>query len=920
MRLSSTRALGRFAASLVVFAIFTLPALGQGKIAGRVTDAANGDPLVGVNVVIDGTSQGTVTDVDGNYILINVRPGQYTVVFSYIGFTRHTVSGLQVTTGQTTRYNVTLREEVIEGEEIIVQAERPLVQKDLTASKKTVIAEEIAALPVESFFGVLTTQAGVNTGPGGEIHIRGGRSNEIAYLVDGMSVGNPFNTNGLATSVSTDAIQEMTVISGAFNAEYGQAMSGIVNLVTKEGGDDYTGSFSFWGGDTFTSNDDVFFTPSDVALRNYTLEGSLSGPIPFFKKMRFFASVRHDDDEGWIYGRREHSPGDSANFNADPWYYELNGVPVSEIEGPVEGDLVPMRTSVGTNFIGKLSARPWAGTKMEYSFLFDDDEWTSVAFSDRFNPDGTATNYDRGTNHSLHWTHSISDRTFYTIRASYQDQNFERYLYRCSEACRRGDAPVDPRYVSTDLIVGFPGNNFTFGGDDKGHTYESSQTIRVKADLTKQMGNIHEAKAGVEGMWTSLDREVFTILFDLDRFRVPTVPSLESPRHDKYEGQKVRHYGGYVQDKLEFENFIINAGVRVEHFQPNGLTVSDLLAPPVPGQTFEERMGRLEKADNKTFVLPRLGVSFPITDTGILHFSYGHFAQMPPLRSMFINPEFEFGAGETPTFGNADMRPERAVQYEIGLQQQISDHLAFDVTGFFKDIRDYLAVQNVQFSTVSGESNYAVFLNKDYANVRGVTFALTKRRPRNGLVSATVDYTFQNAEGNNSDAGAFFFNFLSGRENELELIPLNFDQRHIVSSTVTLTRPSSWSVSFIGSFSTGYPYTPNLIDQNLDQLPNNGRKPTQFDVDAHLSKQFNFDRFGVRLFAKVFNVFDRLNERFVFDETGTANYSLNERLNVHAPWVSQYGQPGIHTLEEWDTRPHWYSRPREIKIGASLSF
>ncbi|MDX1430192.1 MAG: TonB-dependent receptor, partial [Rhodothermales bacterium] len=410
------------------------------------------------------------------------------------------------------------------------------------------------------------------------------------------------------------------------------------------------------------------------------------------------------------------------------------------------------------------------------------------------------------------------------------------------------------------------------------------------------------------------------ILFDLDRFRVPTVPSLESPLHDKYENQKVRHYAGYVQDKLEFENFIINAGVRVEYFDPNGLTISDLLAPPVPGQTFDQRMERLEEADPKTFVLPRVGVSFPITDTGILHFSYGHFAQMPPLRSMFLNPEYEFGAGETPIFGNADMRPERAVQYEIGLQQQIGDQLAFDVTGFFKDIRDYLAVQNVQFSTVSGESNYRVFLNKDYANVRGVTFALTKRRPRNGLLSATIDYTFQNAEGNNSDAGAFFFNFLSGRENELELIPLDFDQRHIISSTVTLTRPSSWSVSFIGSFSTGYPYTPNLIDQNLDQLPNNGRKPTQFDVDAHLSKQFNFDRFGVRLFAKVFNVFDRLNERFVFDETGTARYSLNERLNVHAPWTSQYGQPGIHTLEEWDTRPTWYSRPRSVKIGATLSF
>jgi len=142
------------------------------------------------------------------------------------------------------------------------------------------VAEEIAALPVEGFFGVLVTQAGVTQGPSGEIHIRGGRSNEISYLVDGMSVGNPFDTNGLATSVATDAIQEMTVISGAFNAEYGKAMSGIVNLVTKEGSDKLHGSFSYYGGDNATSHGDLFGTPSGFGVNVFTLEGTLSGAIP----------------------------------------------------------------------------------------------------------------------------------------------------------------------------------------------------------------------------------------------------------------------------------------------------------------------------------------------------------------------------------------------------------------------------------------------------------------------------------------------------------------------------------------------------------------------------------------------------------------------------------------------------------------
>jgi len=118
--------------AFLVLLISPYTASGQGKIAGRVIDKDSGEALIGVNVVIDGTTQGTVTDTNGNYIILNVRPGDYTLAFSYIGFTREVVSGLRVTTGQTTRYDIALSEQVIEGEEIVVRADRPLVRKDLT--------------------------------------------------------------------------------------------------------------------------------------------------------------------------------------------------------------------------------------------------------------------------------------------------------------------------------------------------------------------------------------------------------------------------------------------------------------------------------------------------------------------------------------------------------------------------------------------------------------------------------------------------------------------------------------------------------------------------------------------------------------------------------------------------------------------
>jgi len=914
----------RYPFVFVLFFLLLAPldVFAQGKIAGRITDRQGGESLIGVNVVLDGTTQGAVTDGDGNYIIVNVRPGTYTLVFSYVGYQTQRIQGVQVSTGQTTRYDIAMSEMVIEGEEILVQAERPLIQKDLTASKKTVIAEDIDALPVESFFGVLVTQAGVNQGPSGEIHIRGGRSNEISYLVDGISVGDPFDTNGLATTVAADAIQEMTVISGAFNAEYGKAMSGIVNLVTKEGGNNFEGSFSLHGGDIFTSNDDIFFTPSTPSVDIYTLEGTLGGPLTFLPRGNFFISARHDVDEGYTYGIRRHAPDDSANFNVSPIYYEIQGRPWWEYLTPEQSDVgqglplpderVPLHPSLASNFIGKLTFRPAQSIKVEYSFIYDYSKakpLSGTSFLYRFNPDGLATNREDGFSHRLGYTHTLDNSTFYKLFVSYASNRFRRFLY---------EDPTNPLYVrdideiGEGTVVGFPGINFLMGGNQKTHLTEQSESIRAKLDFTKQFGVIHEAKFGVEAQLHSLDRRIFSVLFnDNLLYRDgPTVPDESTPAHDVYNDQRVLEVSAYAQDKLEFDNFIINAGIRYEYFDPNGEFIPNLLNP------FEE----LQKADVKHLFLPRVGVSFPITTTGIIHFSYGHFAQMPPLRRLYLNPEFEFPVGSAPTYGNTNMRPERTVQYEIGLQQQIGEHLAFDVTGFFKDIRDYLALQRVRFSTVAGEDVYNIYLNKDYANVRGVTFALTRRRERNGLLSANIDYTFQVAEGNNDDPDAFFFNFLSGREDEFEIVPLDFDQRHILSSTVALTKPGNWGASFIGQFSTGYPYTPLLIDQKIDQLPNSGRKPTQFKLDAHLYKEFNVGGTYLRVFAKVFNILDRLNERFVFDDTGRATYSLNGQRGVHEAWEPFYGLPGINDLDTYNTRPHFYSAPREIRVGVTLNF
>ena len=898
-------------------------AFGQGKIAGNVRDTGTGETLIGVSIRIQGTTRGTTTDEEGNYVLLNLRPGLYILEFTYVGYALQRVTDIKVTSGQTTRIDVELQEAIVEGEELVVQAERPLVQKDLTASKKTVIAEEIEALPVESLFGVLATTAGVTTGASGELHVRGGRSNEISYLVDGLAVANPFNTNGINTRVAIDAIEELTVISGAFNAEYGKAMSAVVNLVTKEGGDRFDGSLSVYGGDYLTSNEDIFFLPGGVDLNTTTIEASLSGPIPVGPRVRFLVSGRYDNNEGHLYGIRQHLPSDSANFNNSPWYYEIHGKPWWEyadstvilqdgtvVQGgglPLPNEKVAMNPSSRFNVLSKLSLRPARQMQVEYSYLIDNSLSRGFSFGYRYNPDGVARQRRRNQNHSLHFTHTLSERAFYTMKLSWAKAAYKYFLY---------EDPEDPRYVKDvggiggGNVTGFPGNNFLFGGNQKSHIYEDSQSLRVKGDYTQQLGITHELKVGGEVQSHSLSRENFVVLFDGNQYRQPTVEPVENPSHDRYENQRVLEMGLYAQDKLEFDNFIINAGLRFERFDPNGRYIPDLLNPN----------GDLAPATTKNLLLPRLGVSFPITERGIIHFSYGHFAQMPSLRNLYVNPEFEFPKGSAPTFGNTNLRPERTVQYEIGVQQQLGQHLAVHLTGYFKDIRDYMALQLVRYSTIAGEDLYNVYLNKAYANVTGITLSLTKRRAPNGFLAATVDYTFQIAEGSDDDANRFFFNHLSGRENELEIVPLPFDQRHVLSSTVTISRSRSWGISFNGQFATGYPYSPLILDQNVDLPTRSGRKPSKLKLDVHLYKEFTFGRMRLRTFGKVFNLLDRLDENFVFNDTGRATYSLSEQRNLHATWEPNYSLPGIHTLSEYDTRPHWYSSPRQVRVGITLSF
>jgi len=293
------------------FLLFPLMAeAGQtGKIAGRVTDAANNEPLISANVLVKETSLGTVTDVDGFYTINNIPPGEYTIVVSFIGYRKTTVSNITVRIDLTTRVDVKLSSEAIQSSDVVVMAERPLVQKDLTSSSVTVSEKELKRIPTENIGQVINIQAGVVGG-----HFRGGRSGEVAYLIDGVAVNDPYN-GSMPLQIDNSVVREMEVISGTFNAEYGQAMSGIVNVVTSEGSSSYHGSISAYTGEYATSHTDIF--PNNGSLKNLgikNIQGNLSGYIPFISHLTFFITGRYSSDRGYLYGKKVYDVADITPF------------------------------------------------------------------------------------------------------------------------------------------------------------------------------------------------------------------------------------------------------------------------------------------------------------------------------------------------------------------------------------------------------------------------------------------------------------------------------------------------------------------------------------------------------------------------------------------------------------------------------
>jgi outer membrane receptor protein involved in Fe transport len=884
-----------------------------GKIAGKVIDAETKEELVGINVMIEGTTIGTATNIDGTYIINNIEPGVYTLVFSGVGYQKKIVTNVRVSSDFTTRIDIQLQSEAVSLGTITVEATRPLVRKDLTSSQTNIDESQIKTLPVESINQILSLQAGITKGSSGELHIRGGRSTEIAYNVNGVSATNPYDF-GRTVQISTNAVQELSVVSGTFNAEYGNALSGVVNTVTKEGGSKFKGTITYYTGDYISSHKNVFYNIDDLnPINNQVLEGTLGGPIPIYEdKFSFFISGRYNNDKGYLYGIRQHTIYDSLSRDrerADVLYIAQTG----------DNAIVPMDWSKDLNTTAKLTFKPTANIKINYDLVYSNSEYQTYSHLYKYNPDANYKRFQWGLINSLEYRQAVSSSTFFSLKGSYNIYDFKRYLFPLLDDAGKAvsfhpgmnlaNLHADPRYQPVDKSDSYSSYTFVSGGTQPEHFYQRSYSTELKFDLTSQVTNNHEVKFGAKSKWDVLDFVYFTVLRDRNNYLTPTIPDPQNQKGsiDIYS-RSPKQFSAYAQDKMEFESMILNAGVRLDYFDANALYAPDPFKPTE----------NLQLSTKKITVSPRLGISFPITDQGIIHFSYGHFYQLPPFRYLYTNPEFEDIANQ-PTYGNANLNPEKTVTYEIGLQQQLSETVAFNVTGFYKDVRDLLALQQIR---ISSNSIYNKYVNKDYGNIKGITFSLTKRKLPDDFFSASLDYTFQVAEGNETGADAFFIDLQSGRQSEKIPVPLAWDQTHTLNAVLTFGGTKDWNITFVASLSSGLPYSPRLYTQQIYLRANSGRKPSSANVDLLMDKTFKlFDTFDLTVFLKVFNLFDIKNERFVYDDTGRAIYTLEEsKGGPQATNAISLKYPAIKSATEFFNRPDYYSAPREVRIGFSVEF
>ncbi|MFH0990688.1 MAG: TonB-dependent receptor [bacterium] len=831
-----------------------------GKIVGKAIDKKTGEVIPSVNVLLEGTSIGGVTDLEGRITIINVPPGTYQVRATMIGYAPQIVTKVVIRADLTTTVQFDMTESVVQGREVVVTAERPMINKDETSKMSIISSEIFSDLPVVSFQQVVALQAGFITDASGELHARGGRSNEVVYLVDGVATRDPMS-GGMGTQLDKYAIQELQVLTGGFSAEYGQALSGVVNIVTKEGGARYSGRIEFESSQFNPSpyhnvdalaNDYMGVDAAGVhkpriddkgrlildipsAYQGQTLDGTpalfpdvdylgqlsliLSGPLPFVPELKFFATARMENALSQL-----------------PWGYN------KERETNLK-----LTYSLGNWKFSLADRRFWRANK------FYSHAW-------KYLPEGYPSREEQTSRDNFSINYFPSTETYYTLNVVYNYRHFRLYTPGKYAIFSDDGILLESNYVKNS------GNQFIQGGDLGDYTENRLGTLIAKIDLTHQFNKYNLVKLGTE-----------VTTYDIKRLDYQQPWSGGFWAYDNTHRNPME-VAAYVQDKLEFSSFLVNAGIRLDYVDVRDKRWIDVTTPGGYKDEVTKKWIATNEIDTEPFlqVSPRLGIAFPITESTVFYSSYGHFFQRADYTEMYTLRDPSVNAA---LVGNPAIEPQRTVAFEFGVKQQLSDNYSIDVGAYFKDIT------NLVGSTYHALFPYAytIYDNSNYGKVNGVD--LTVRKRMSDYFSGSVTYTYSVARGNESDPSEGYLDYRGSTAilRPKRVFYLDFDRRHVVSGLLNISLPENFgpvlfgiypfenlNTNFVVQLASGLPYTPNTLEDG-DQLiveKNSGRKGGTSQIDMRLERIVKISDVRCSAFLKIINLFDAINPQLVWTATG----------------------------------------------------
>ena len=983
--------------AILIFNTHNINAATIGKISGIITNEATKAPIANATVTILGTNTIATTNESGYYVMTNIPPGGYDVKAEITGYRTKTVKANRVLAGLTTTINFTLETtQVAELEGVIVTAAKPLIKKDVTQTTRIVEADEIASMPRDTVNGILQTQPGVAVlNSSGSLHVRGGRSMEVKYLIDGIPVNDPIG-RGLGLQISTNALEQMEVITGGFNAEHGDAQSGIVNLITKVGSQNFSGRFRYRVGQWNEHHGDPLYGPwldPDNDFRPEALEpfrGIFIGkPFDYQtpyrgqdvtveelanktgdEKVEFteiFPGVYADrtenplqpvidpetgdpkvdadtgevimmpqpfkDSDGTVidYEKKQVTLLDGyivdleeySNLYNDTRKYDLSPSHIGEfaLSGPIwdnrltfsfasqlrrDTSYLPNNDGSGYTLQGKLKFEVTPEIKITGSGLFDKREFNNYGGGLRYWHQAVEVDNRDGRSLSVQLSHNLSSGTFYTVTfgqfhrnfSSHQpdkvwdplNKTFEENAYDPDKSFEQNQSEGRIRNPAQQA---YNDSTFSIAGDNNFWTDRNSTTSLIKGVFASQVTENHQVQTGVEFSTNHL-------------YNLGATNYGSSNLYMEYYDVTPTSFSLYAQDKMEYEGMIVNAGLRYDLYNPDGISPED---PLDPLELNDDGTIKLDKSTynvglpiiknpveptTKHMVAPRLGISFPITDRAKLHFTYGHYYQIPRGDDLYENLSFDM-RGAIRRRGNPDMDPEKTIAYEVGVIQQFTEDLTVDITGFTKDVDNLVSSVHVDIT-----NDYSYFINDIYGRVQGFELLIRKWRTGNSPVSGMISYTYSVAKGKGSSRNLGYLTYYRQQPEVTESHPLSWDQRHIVSAALDIQLPFTSAVNLVGRYASGLPYTPNPRAP-IKPAINSKRYPATYNVDALVSKRSTIGGFTYTFFADIRNIFNTKNLDNLLDAVTYDRYGIPLDAQKHSSPIS-------------------WSSPRLIMVGVSLDF